>query len=48
MKIWKRRKKMDKVGELFDKYIVVDTFERFKEDEALATKSLYKTISERT
>lgn len=35
---------MDKVGELFDKYIVFDTFERFKEDEALATKSLYKTM----
>lgn len=35
---------MDKVGELFDKYIVFDTFEKFKEDEALANKSLYKTI----
>ena len=35
---------MDKVGELFDKYIVFDTFEKFKEDEAQATKSLYKTM----
>ena len=39
-----RRKKMDKVGELFNKYIVFDTFEKFKEDEAIANKYLYKTI----